>query len=264
MNSDSKSGRDGPGVAFVELAEIIHRLRAPGGCPWDRKQTPKSLKSFLIEETYEVLDAIDNENPSELCEELGDLLLQILLQSEIGAEQGQFTIEDVVKGISKKLIHRHPHVFGDTSVENADEVLVNWEQLKKVEKEGRGLFDGLPVHLPSLQRAARMGEKAARVGFDWPNTESVRKKVLEELGELDEAVAQGTAKQIKHELGDLLFAIAQWARHLDKQPEEALASGCKRFARRFSKMEKTAADAGTALNDLDIEKMERLWQQAKK
>jgi tetrapyrrole methylase family protein/MazG family protein len=264
MNSDTKSPKNAAGSAFTELAEIIHQLRAPGGCPWDRKQTPKSLKSFLVEETYEVLDAIDNENPEELCEELGDLLLQILLQSEIGAEKGQFTIEDVVRGISKKLIHRHPHVFGDTSVENADEVLVNWEQLKKEEKEGRGLFDGLPVHLPALQRAARMGEKAGRVGFDWPNTESVRDKVQEELDELDEAVSQGNAKQIKHELGDLLFAIAQWARHLDKQPEEALASGCKRFARRFSKMEKTAADAGTPLNDLDMEKMELLWQQAKK
>jgi MazG family protein len=264
MDNDSKSRRDAAGHAFTELADIIHRLRAPGGCPWDRKQTPKSLKSFIIEEAYEVLDAIDNENQSELCEELGDLLLQILLQAEIGAEQGQFTIEDVVRGISKKLIHRHPHVFGDTSVEDAAEVLVNWEQLKKEEKENRGLFDGLPSHLPALQRASRMGEKATRVGFDWPDSKSVRDKVQEELDELDEAVSQGHPKLINHELGDLLFAIAQWARHLGEQPEEALASGCKRFAQRFSKMEKTAADAGASLTDLDMEKMEQLWQQAKK
>ncbi|MCP4195856.1 MAG: nucleoside triphosphate pyrophosphohydrolase [Proteobacteria bacterium] len=263
MTSDAKSRNDAAGSAFTELAEIIRRLRAPGGCPWDRKQTPKSLKSFIVEETYEVLDAIDNENPGEICEELGDLLLQIILQAEIGAEQGQFTIEDVVRGLSKKLIHRHPHVFGDTSVENADEVLVNWEQLKKEEKENRGLFDGLPRHLPSLQRASRMGEKATRVGFDWPDAKSVRDKVQEELDELDEAVSRDDPESINHELGDLLFAIAQWARHLGEQPEEVLAGGCKRFVRRFSRMEQIAADTEQPLNDLNLEELEQLWQQTK-
>jgi MazG family protein len=264
MNSDQKSPNDVAGRAFSELAEIIHRLRAPGGCPWDRKQTPKSLKSFIVEETYEVLDAIDNESPGDICEELGDLLLQILLQAEIGAEQDQFTIEDVVRGITKKLIHRHPHVFGDTSVKNADEVLVNWEQLKKEEKEGRGLFDGLPRHLPALQRASRMGEKAGRVGFDWPDTKSVRDKVQEELEELDEAVSLDDPKSINHELGDLLFAIAQWARHLGEQPEEALASGCKRFVQRFSQMEQIATDTEKSLNDLNLAELEQLWLQTKK
>jgi tetrapyrrole methylase family protein/MazG family protein len=261
--SEKKPEQKQDATPFRELVKIIHQLRAPGGCPWDRKQTPQSLKSFVIEEAYEVIDAIDGGNPEELCEELGDLLLQVVLQTEIASETGTFSIDDVISGINSKLIHRHPHVFGETTVKDAGEVLNNWERLKKEEKKNRGLLAGLPKQLPALQKAARMGEKATRVGFDWPDSESVREKVSEELGELDEAISNGDPKWIRHELGDLLFSIAQWARHLDEQPEEALTDSCKRFTKRFVRMEQTVHDAGRSLNDLDIDKMEELWQQVK-
>lgn len=242
----------------------MHRLRAPDGCPWDRKQTPKSLKPYIVEEAYEVLDAIDSQTPGELCEELGDLLLQIILQSELAAETGSFTVDDVIRGISAKLIHRHPHVFGDANVKNAEDVLVNWEQIKKTEKEGRGLFDGLPKQLPALQRARRMGEKAARVGFDWPDSEGVRQKVFEELEELEEAIAEKSTAEVKSEMGDLLFAVAQWARHLGIQPEEALSSCCGRFADRFGKMERTVDASGRSFDGMNIDELETIWQQVKK
>ncbi len=248
---------------FLELVEIIRRLRAPGGCPWDREQTPKTLKPYVIEEAYEVVEAIDGEDPSEICEELGDLLLQVVLQAQIASEAGQFNIDKVVEGISKKLVHRHPHVFADGDAKNTDEVLTNWEKLKKEEKQKRGLFDGLPKSLPMLQRAARIGEKAARVGFDWETTEGVRDKVIEELGELDEAIAAGEADEISHELGDLLFATAQWGRHLGHQPEEALRGCCERFLARFSKVEQTLGAEGKTFKDADIEELERIWQSVK-
>jgi tetrapyrrole methylase family protein/MazG family protein len=248
---------------FIQLLEIIHRLRAPGGCPWDRKQTPESLKAYIVEDSYEVRDAIDNGQPDDICEELGDLLLQVLLQSEIAAEKGQFTIVDVIEGLSAKLVYRHPHVFGDTQVDGADEVLTNWEKLKKEEKGRKRLFDGLPRELPGLLRAARTGEKAARVGFDWPGPDEVRKKVMEELGELDEAIAADDQEARQSELGDLLFAVAQWARHLGVQPEESLRAGCRRFEDRFYKMEHVATGNGQEIKDLDLDAMEQIWQQVK-
>ncbi len=263
MCSEQISSTDRVAAAFRELVDIVHRLRAPGGCPWDREQTAKSLKSYIVEEAYEVLDAIDAERPEEICEELGDLLLQVVLQSEIAAEEGTFDVEDVARSISRKLVDRHPHVFGDTKVENAREVIVNWEQIKKREKSGRGLFDGLPKQLPALQRAARIGEKAARVGFDWTNPEDVRLKVAEELEELDEAVSSGDMDHARDELGDLLFAIAQWARHLGQQPEEALRECCSRFQERFGKMERAMADAGTSFEKADVTQLEEFWQQIK-
>lgn len=249
--------------SFFELVNIIHRLRAPGGCPWDREQTAKSLTPYIVEEAYEVLDAIDGGRPEDLCEELGDLLLQIVLQAQIAKEQGLFDINDVVKGISNKLIERHPHVFGEVEVETASQVLVNWEKIKKKEKVDRGLFDGLPSRLPALQRAERIGEKAARVGFDWPDGSGVRLKVDEELAELDEALSKGEAGEIRHELGDLLFAVAQWARHLKQPPEDALREGCSRFVERFKKMESAVIDAGATLEKMDIGELEREWQKAK-
>lgn len=249
--------------AFNDLVGIVHRLRAPGGCPWDRKQTPNSLKQYIVEEAYEVLDAIDAESPKELCEELGDLLLQVLLQAEIAGEKGLFTISDVVLGISSKLINRHPHVFGDVKAKDADAVIVNWEKIKQAEKKDRGLFDGLPRQLPALQLAGRMGEKAARVGFDWPNASEVRSKVSEELREADEVIERGQPSEIRHEIGDLLFSVAQWARHLGEQPEELLRQTCDRFATRFTKMEQSARISGKKLQDLDMQILEELWQRAK-
>ena len=250
--------------AFAKLTQIVHRLRAPGGCPWDRKQTPKSLKQYIVEEAYEVLDAIDQESAPALCEELGDLLLQVSLQADIAEEAGTFDIVDVIQGISTKLIRRHPHVFGDTEVSGADEVIANWEQIKQKEKKGRGLFDGLPAHLPALQTAGRMGEKAARIGFDWESIEGVRDKVDEELKEVEEAISEGDKQALSDEIGDLLFSIAQWARHLEIEPEEALRGSCSRFKSRFEVMERLAIHAGQPLQEMDIDTLEALWQQAKK
>ncbi len=264
MPRDPKTGNVSTMEAFSKLVEIVHRLRAPGGCPWDREQTPKSLKSYIVEETYEVLDAIDEGDAASICEELGDLLLQVVLQSEIAAENGEFDIVDVVNGISHKLVQRHPHVFGSVEVDGADEVLTNWEQLKQKEKKGRGLFDGLPKALPALQRSYRIGEKAARVGFDWPGVKEVRQKVSEELAELDEAAGQGDPSRIEHEAGDLLFAVAQWARHLKTQPEEALLGCCARFLSRFGKMERMAAELGKTLKEWRPEELDRAWEKAKR
>ncbi len=252
------------GSSFERLVGIVTRLRAPGGCPWDREQTSESLKPFFIEETYEALDAIDSGNPRELCEELGDVLLQVALHAQIASEQGHFDAADVADAISDKLITRHPHVFGEIEAPTSGQVLQNWESIKKKEKRGRGLFAGLPAHLPALQKAARMGEKAGRVGFDWTNPASVRDKVVEELAEFDEAVADGDEPAMRHEVGDLLFAVAQWARHLGIEPEEALRQCCARFESRFTKMEKRVECGGQTLGNQSLEQLEELWQQAKK
>jgi tetrapyrrole methylase family protein/MazG family protein len=251
-------------AAFADVVEIVRRLRAPGGCPWDREQTHETLKPFLVEEAYELLDAIDRRRDGEICEELGDVLLQILLHAQIGAEQGAFDVADVAGGLSRKLVGRHPHVFGDVAVADAGEVLVNWEKIKKGEKAGRGLFDGLPASLPALQTAARMGEKAGRVGFDWPDAAGVRAKVAEELREVDDAIASGDAGAIEREIGDLLFALAQWARHLGCQPEEALRRGCRTFAARFAAMEAAVRATGRELGELTPDSLEVAWQEAKR
>jgi MazG family protein len=261
-NGENESGRRVE-AAFAELAEIVRRLRAPGGCPWDREQTHDTLKPFLIEEAYELLDAIDRRQDDAQCEELGDVLLQIMLHAQIGAEEGVFDVADVVSGLCRKLVTRHPHVFGEAIVSGSGEVLVNWEKIKKREKADRGLFDGLPSSLPALQKAARMGEKAGRVGFDWPDPAGVRAKVAEELREVDEAVASGDTAAVERELGDLLFATAQWARHLGVQPEEALRRGCGAFAARFARMEASVRRDGRELSDLAPDALEEAWQGAK-
>ena len=263
MNDDTKKNRPTIAEAFTELMAIVHRLRAPGGCPWDRKQTPESLKQYIVEEAYEVIDAIDQKSDPDLCEELGDLLLQVALQADIAEEDGTFDIVEVCRGISKKLIRRHPHVFGDVEVSGSDEVIANWEQIKQKEKNGRGLFEGLPLSLPALQTAGRMGEKAARIGFDWPDIAGVRDKVDEELKEVEDAVRSGDKGEIEHEIGDLLFAVAQWSRHLHIEPEEALRASCGRFKARFALMEEAALKENRALRDMSIDDMEQLWQQAK-
>jgi tetrapyrrole methylase family protein/MazG family protein len=253
--------------AFGELIDIIDKLRSPGGCPWDIKQTPVSLKPYIIEEAYEVLDAIDSGISADIREELGDLLLQIMLQSQIAFENGQFHIGDVVKMISRKMVHRHPHVFGDVSVEDADEVLSNWEKIKAKEKRDnngdKGLLDGVPSALPGLLMAYRMGSKASRVGFDWSCINDVRSKVLEELKELDEAIAGENRKAIEEEAGDLFFAMAQWARHLKISPEESIRSSCVKFKKRFKKVEQICAKAGKNIEDCNMDEMEAAWQEAK-
>ncbi len=263
MKDDEKSAEERAAEAFADLTGIVARLRAPNGCPWDREQTHESLKPFIIEESYEVINAIDGGKPADLKEELGDLLLQIMLQAEISREESEFDVADVVTGLSKKLVNRHPHVFGNTRVDGADEVLVNWEKIKKEEKEGRGLFDGLPPHLPGLLKAARMGEKAGRVGFDWPEPASVREKVREELEELDEAVASGDRAAVEHELGDLLFSLAQWGRHLGQFPEEAIRACCTRFANRFESVAGLVRDSGREIADCTLQELEDAWQEVK-
>ncbi|MDJ0763106.1 MAG: nucleoside triphosphate pyrophosphohydrolase [Myxococcota bacterium] len=250
--------------AFIELVKIVHRLRAPGGCPWDREQTLSSLKPYVIEEAYEVIEAIESGSVDAHQEELGDLLLQVVLQAEIADENASFSIKEVIEHLSGKLIHRHPHVFGEVAAETPKAVLENWEQLKKEEKSGRGLLEGLPKSMPGLQRAERIGEKAARVGFDWSDRAGVREKVAEELRELDEAVSSGREEAMQDELGDLLFAVAQWARHLGIRPEEALRRCCQRFTNRFYTMEKEVKKLNKDLNEADDALLDRIWQASKK
>lgn len=251
------------GTKFKGLVDIMARLRAPDGCPWDREQTYKDIAAHTLEETYEVLETIDREDYDDLKEELGDLLLQVLFYSQIAAEEKRFTIDDVIDGISKKLIHRHPHVFGDTKVEGAHEVVEQWEQLKK--KEGKKtVLGGVPKALPSLLKAFRLGEKTSRVGFDWPDAEGILGKVEEEAHELHEARASGDASEIDHEYGDLLFTLANLGRFLGIDPEGSLRRATDRFMARFSCMEQDVEQAGGTLNTLSPDEWDGLWNKAKK
>lgn len=241
------------------LIAIMARLRGPDGCPWDREQTLETLKTFLVEETYEVLDAIDAGEPSRLKNELGDVLLQIVFQSQIAGEKGWFEFEDVAAAIADKLIRRHPHVFGDESVNSADEVIETWERVKEKEGEG-GLLDGVPRHMPALQKAYRVSQKAARVGFDWPDVTGLLDKIAEEAKELTEARGE---RDVKAELGDVLFAIGNLARHLKVDPEEALQGANDRFISRFSHVERKLTKRGASLQATPLEEMDRLWEEAK-
>jgi len=254
---------------FRELVDVVARLRGPGGCPWDREQTPESLRPCLLEECYETLDAIDRGDPQALREELGDLLLQIVFQAQVGAEAGRFTVEDVIAGVVDKMIRRHPHVFADVTVSGSAEVVRNWSRIKAAERAGRGAADpsvlsGLPPALPALHAAARMGEKAARVGFDWPSPADAVVKVREELAELEEALASGEPSRIEHELGDILFALASVARLADHSPEMALRRALSRFERRFRAMEDTVRQTGRDLHDLTPAELDALWHEAKR
>jgi tetrapyrrole methylase family protein/MazG family protein len=251
-------------AAFEELIDIIERLRSENGCPWDRKQTHASLKPYVEEEAYEVIDAIDSGFPEHLCEELGDLLLQIMLHSQIAFENDEFSIASVIRGLSGKMIVRHPHVFADVQADTPEAVLTNWEKIKAKEKPDAGLFDGIPRHLPGLSRASRMGSRAARTGFDWKAVGDVRLKVQEELGELDEAIAGGDAEAVEHEIGDLLFAVAQWGRHLGQNPENALRKACSRFGDRYGQMAETVQSGGRTVADCSLEELEAVWQEVKK
>jgi MazG family protein len=251
------------GKKFEALIEIMDRLRDPGGCPWDQKQTMESLQPYLIEEAYECLDAMERGQREEQCDELGDLLLQIVFQSRLAREEGSFMIDDVIQAITDKMIRRHPHVFGDESAENSEEVLTQWEQIKRQEKgdQRRSIVAGIPVSAPALQRAARLGEKVSRVGLDWSNAHEVREKLDEELNELEDALAQSDRARVEEELGDLLFTVAQLARHLDIEPEGALRAATRKFTQRVSHIE-------TQLERQDlkweqVEDIEALWAQAK-
>jgi tetrapyrrole methylase family protein/MazG family protein len=251
------------GKKFERLIEIMARLRAPNGCPWDREQTPDSITPYLLEETYETIEAITSGDKAHVREELGDLLLQVVFQSQMANEAGDFDVGGVIDSISEKLIRRHPHVFGDTKVKGSKDVLTNWEHIKKSEGK-KSLLGGVPETLPALLKAYRLGEKASRVGFDWNNAEGVLEKIEEEARELHEAKKGGIKKDIEHEYGDLLLILANLGRFLKIDPETALRKATNRFIRRFQCMEETAAGRKLDLKKLDIEKLEELWQEAKK
>ena len=254
-----------PENSFQEFQEIIAHLRAPDGCPWDKEQTHLSLRNNLMEEAYEALEAIDREDVDGMQEEFGDLLLQIVLHAQIASEAGEFRMEDVIAGISRKLIRRHPHVFGDTEVEGVKGVLQNWEKLKEKERADKGtiekgLLDGVPVVLPSLTQAQELQNRAARVGFDWPTIEPVWDKVLEELEEVRQANSQEEAEK---ELGDLLFAVVNLIRWYKVDSESALRGTNQKFRRRFKHIEKSARKAGQDLQSMTLDEMDGYWNEAK-
>jgi len=253
---------------FGKLVEIMDELRDPGGCPWDREQDWESLRGYLLEECHEALEALDTGDREGLCEELGDLLLQIVFLSRLAQEEGAFTARDVVRGIVEKMIRRHPHVFGGERVADSDEVLRNWERIKEQEKaergeHRRGVLDGLPPGLPALVRAQRLGEKAARVGFDWTEPGQVLAKIREELQELQTAVDADDRRAAREEVGDLLFATAMLARKLNHDPEAALASANRQFMRRFQAIESRVAASDASMGSLGLQRLEELWDEVK-
>jgi len=251
---------------FSDLVALMARLRSPDGCPWDRKQTPESLKPFLIEECYEVIDALDEEAPAKVKEELGDLLFQIVFHARIAEERGQFAVNDVITTIHEKMIRRHPHVFGDVKADTAKEVLANWEEIKKKEKgyeDRKSILEGVPRHLPSLLRAHSLQERAARVGFDWSRLDEALPKLDEEIAEFKEALNTKDAAGIEEELGDIFFMLVNISRFLGVNPEDALRKTISKFIHRFRHIEEQAADAGKSLNEMTLDEMESLWQEAK-
>ncbi|MCJ7522143.1 MAG: nucleoside triphosphate pyrophosphohydrolase [Dehalococcoidia bacterium] len=246
---------------FDTLVHIVARLRAPGGCPWDRKQTHASIKPYLIEEAYEVLQALDDENGEKLCEELGDLLLQILLHAQMASEAGEFEMRDVIRGIATKLIRRHPHVFGGSKAGDAEEVAQEWEMLKQNErKEGDSLLSSVPKGMPALSYSHSIQRRAAGVGFDWEESGEVLEKLTEEVGELERA---STPQQKIHEFGDILFALVNVARWQEVNLEEALRLANERFCQRFRCMEDSCREQGVLLRDLSFDELNALWDEAK-
>jgi len=252
--------------AFAELIGIMERLRSPTGCPWDREQTHHTIKPYLIEEAYEVIEAIERDDDAELPAELGDLLLQIVFHAQMARERGAFAIEDVVQAICDKMIRRHPHVFGDLAVKDAEEVLRNWSRIKAEERqdqEDNSAIAGVPRAMPALLRAQRLGEKASRVGFDWDGAAPVLDKLQEELDELRAAVQLGDERAVEAELGDLLFTAANFARHAGANAEDALTKAGDRFTRRFRYIEEQLAARGEDIRSTPLRDQEVLWQEAK-
>jgi len=254
-----------PKRTFDDLVNLMKTLRGPQGCPWDRKQTLPDLKPFVIEEAYEVVDAIDRDDRHALMEEVGDLILESVFIAEITREEGSFDVYDSITAIHDKLVRRHPHVFADVEANDAEQVLVNWEKLKNEERkaENKSVLSGVPAALPALLKASRLTEKAARVGFDWRRTDDVFDKLDEEIEELREAVKSGESTRIEDEIGDLLFTIANIARKTGVNAEEALQSTNRKFIRRFESMESAVRATGRNLDQLSLEEMDALWDEAK-
>lgn len=256
------------GARFERLVAIMARLRAPGGCPWDREQSYDSIKPYTIEETYEVLDAIDQRDYAGLCEELGDFMLQAVFYAQMAAEEGRFSIADSLDAINEKLVRRHPHVFAEGDAKTSEQVLTRWEEIKAGEKtekgqQPKGRLDGVPRALPALMEGLKISQKAAKTGFEWPDFDQVLAKFHEETAELADARANGTQEQIEGELGDLLFTVVNMARWLKVDPEQALRKTNAKFRARFSHVERSLVGQGKSLEDSTLEEMEALWQQAK-
>lgn len=250
---------------FEQLVDIMRKLRGPGGCPWDAEQTHESLTRYLLEETYEVIEAIDDKSPEHLREELGDLLLQPVFHAAIAEEAGHFTINDVIGTLCEKLVRRHPHVFGNLEIKDSNAQIENWERIKKDEKgaERPSALSGIPIQLPALLKAHKISEKASRVGFDWEHSDQVFAKVIEELHEFEEAWAGGDPLRMENELGDLLFSIVNLGRFLSLNPEEALRKTINRFQKRFSFVEDVLNSQGKQMQSTSLEEMDKLWEQAK-
>jgi len=251
--------------ALTELRAIVHCLRAPGGCPWDQEQTHQSLIPNLLEEAYEVADAIRSGDTEHLCEELGDLLLQSVLHSEIASETGTFDLDRVARKLSEKLIRRHPHVFADATAGDTQAVLQQWDEIKRAEKgtQSEGYLHGVGNGLPALMRAQKLQKKAARIGFDWPDLKPVIAKIHEEILEVEQAIASQSQPAIEDEIGDLLFAVVNLARHNGIQAEAALAAANNKFTRRFHKMEDTLQQSGSSLEQADLQQMDDVWNAIK-
>jgi ATP diphosphatase len=261
------------GAAVERLVDIMRKLRAPDGCPWDREQDLKSLRPYLIEEAYEVLEEMDRVSAggpwAPLAEELGDLLFQIVFHAQLASEQRHFDLATVATAIADKLERRHPHVFGEGRAAGAEQVLQNWAKLKADERKAKhghqgSVLDGVPKDAPGLQRAERLTEKASRIGFDWPDLGGVRAKLTEELGELDEALGQADRAAIEHELGDVLFTLANLGRKLGIAPEDALRAANARFTRRFHAVERGLEAQGVPFGEATLDQMDALWNAAKK
>jgi MazG family protein len=252
---------------FLALLEIISRLRAPDGCPWDKKQTPLTFKQYLVEETHELLEAINEDNPGHICEELGDLLFQVIFLNNLYEEKNLFSLADVIDAISAKMIRRHPHVFANAATDSEQELRQQWQAIKNLENEGKGeprhFLDSIPKSLPALRRAQRVADRVAKEGFDWPEHAGALGKVAEEFQELQAAFAQGSRKKIREELGDLLFALAVVARRADIDGEDALQEATAKFTARYHLLEEIIRGQGKQLADLAPEALLAIWQKAK-
>lgn len=251
------------GESMAWMHRLMSRLRAEDGCPWDRKQNLKSLRSYLVEECYELLETLDSGQIADHREELGDFLFQAFFQAQIRREQGAFSLADAVDGIVQKLIRRHPHVFADEKVNSAEDVKQRWDSIKRQEKPQRALLDGVPKNLPALFQSQRLGEKAAKVGFDWPNIDGVYAKVNEELAELKQALDDGDMQAAEDELGDVFFSLSQYARHLGLNSEEALRGSNQRFRTRLQHVEQSLKSAAKDWQDCTPDALESLWSEAK-
>ncbi len=253
---------------FDKLVDIVRTLRAPNGCPWDRKQTLYSLKDALLEETYELIDALDNKDVENIKEELGDVLLHVVFHSQTASEDGLFNIEDVARGINEKLIRRHPHVFKNEHYETAEQVKERWDEIKKEENKDKtapeSVLDKVPKSLPSLMQAEKLQKKASKYGFDWDNPEQVFEKLQEELNELHDAYKEKDKEHISEELGDVIFVLSRLASHLDISADESLRKVNNKFRRRFGFIEKALKETGKTLETSTVAEMEEKWQEAKR